>query len=273
MGAGMKRSLADHALDWAGRILVGAILGFVLLPFFVVAVASFNDGAILRFPPETWSLRWYRNAFSYADFARGLRNSLVIAAFASTGALIAGAGFAYVLNRYAFRLKPALHAVLMAPLVIPNFTIGLGLLILAASMAAPRGHGLIAFLHVVIVAPFVIRSVYVSLQNLDPKLEAAAGSLGASPGRVMLTVTAPLLAPGLAAGWLFAAILSFNEFTASLFVVSRTTQTLPVAMYNYVREYADPTLAAISVIYVVAVAGALLVIHRLFRLEKVLNVE
>jgi putative spermidine/putrescine transport system permease protein len=269
----MRRSFADHALDWSGRVLVALILGFVLLPFVVVAIASFNDGALLRFPPENWSLRWYRNAFAYADFAKGLWNSLWIAAIGSTGALVAGAGFAYVLDRYDFRLKPGLHAVLMAPLVIPNFTIGLGLLILAASLAMPRGHGLIAFLHVIIVLPFVIRSVYVSLQNLDARLEAAASSLGAAPGRVLRTVTAPLLAPGLAAGWLFAAILSFNEFTASLFVVSRNTQTLPVAMYNYVREYADPTLAAISVIYVVAVACVLLVVHRLFRLEKVLNVE
>ena len=47
----------------------------------------------------------------------------------------------------------------------------------------------------------------------------------------------PLLLPGLVSGWLFAAILSFNEFTASLFVTAQRTQTLPVAMYNYVREY------------------------------------
>lgn len=269
----MKRSGADILLDWIGRVLVTLILGFVLLPFVVVAIASFNEGAILRFPPEGWSLRWYRNAFEYADFARGLWNSLIIAAIGSTAALIAGAGFAYVLDRHEFVFKQTLHGLLMSPLVIPNFTIGLGLLILAASVALPRSHALVAFLHVIIVLPFVIRSVYVSLQNLDRGLERAADSLGAAPGRVMRTVTAPLLAPGLAAGWLFAAILSFNEFTASLFVVSRSTQTLPVAMYNYVREYADPTLAAISVIYVVAVAVALLIIHRLFRLEKVLDVE
>ena len=54
------------------------------------------------------------------------------------------------------------------------------------------------------------------------------------------TITLPLLLPGLVSGWLFAAILSFNEFTASLFVTAQRTQTLPVAMYNYVREYADP---------------------------------
>ena len=69
---------------------------------------------------------------------------------------------------------------------------------------------------------------------------------------MLLTVTLPLLLPGLVSGWLFAAILSFNEFTASLFVTAQRTQTLPVAMYNYVREYADPSMAALSVMYIVA---------------------
>ena len=121
--------------------------------------------------------------------------------------------------------------------------------------------------------PFVARSVYVSLKNFERRYEQAAESLGASPLHVLLTITLPLLLPGLVSGGLFAAILSFNEFTASLFVVNQSTQTLPVAMYNYVREYADPTLAAVSVLYVLVVAIALLIVHKLYRLEKVLNVE
>ena len=95
------------------------------------------------------------------------------------------------------------------------------------------------------------------LRNLDRRLELAAASLGAAPRRVLMTITLPLLLPGLVSGWLFAAILSFNEFTASLFVTTQHTQTLPVVMYNYVREYADPSMAALSVIYIIAIAGLL----------------
>lgn len=269
----MRKSPLDHLLDWTGRILLTAILGFVLLPFVVVAIASFNDGAILSFPPREWSLRWYANAFQYRDFGAGLVNSLRIAAFGASIALLAGAGFAYVMNRYDFRLKGVLNGILMSPLIIPNFTIGLGLLILSAAASLPRNMWLVVATHVVIVLPFVVRSVYVSLQNLERRYEQAAESLGGAPWHVLRTVTLPLLVPGLASGGLFAAILSFNEFTASLFVVNQSTQTLPVAMYNYVREYADPTLAAVSVLYVLAVAVILLVVHKFFRLEKVLNVE
>ncbi len=90
---------------------------------------------------------------------------------------------------------------------------------------------------------------------------------------MLATITLPLLLPGLVSGWLFAAILSFNEFTASLFVTVQRTQTLPVAMYNYVREYADPSMAAISVIYIVATAALLTVATVFLGLGKVLNVE
>lgn len=71
----------------------------------------------------------------------------------------------------------------------------------------------------------------------------------------------------------FAAILSFNEFTASLFITTQATQTLPVAMYNYVREFADPTLAALSVIYIVVTATMLIIANKFLGLGKVLNVE
>jgi len=269
----MQKSFADQVFDWAGRILLTAILGFVLLPFFVLAIASFNEGAILSFPPTSWSVQWYVNAFEYRDFGAGLRNSLKIAGIAATIALVAGAGFAFVFNRYDFAFKGVINNILMSPLIIPNFTIGLGVLILSAAASMPRSIWTVAAVHVIIVLPFVIRSVYVSLQNLECRFEQAAESLGGKPLHVLLTITVPLLLPGLIAGAIFAAILSFNEFTASLYVVSQRTQTLPVAMYNYVREYADPTLAAMSVIYVIFVAALLLLVHKIFRLERVLNVE
>jgi putative spermidine/putrescine transport system permease protein len=161
----------------------------------------------------------------------------------------------------------------LSSLVVPHFTIGLGFLILAARIGWARGFAVVVACHVVLVLPFVLRSVYVSLRNLDQKLELAAASLGASPARVLATVTLPLLAPGLVGGWLLAAILSFNEFTASLFVTAQRTQTLPVAMYNYVREYADPSMAALSVLYIVATATLLTVANAYLGLGKVLNVE
>jgi putative spermidine/putrescine transport system permease protein len=256
-----------------GSITVIAILGFILLPAVVVTLAAFNGRAILSFPPETWSLRWFAKALAYEDFRTGFRNGLIVTAWASSIALVVGAAFALALERYEFRFKRTLETVLLSPLVVPHFTVGLGFLILAAQLGVARGYAVVVACHVVLVLPFVLRSVYVSLRNLDPRLELAAASLGAPPHRVLVTVTLPLLLPGLFSGWLFAAILSFNEFTASLFVTAQRTQTLPVALYNYVREYADPSMAAVSVLYIVLTAVLLTFATVFLGLGKVLNVE
>lgn len=269
----MTTSPSRHLLRWAGRVAVVSILGFIILPAFVVAIAAFNDKALLAFPPQQWSLRWFASALSYRDFQIGFRNGLIVTLSSSLIALVVGACFAFVLDRYEFRAKQLIEGLLLAPLVVPHFTVGLGFLILAAQIGVSRGYAVVIACHVILVLPFVLRSVYISLRNLDQRLELAAASLGAVPGRVLWTVTLPLLAPGLFSGWLFAAVLSFNEFTASLFVTGQRTQTLPVAMYNYVREYADPTMAALSVIFIVVTAMLLTIANVFLGLGKMLNVE
>ena len=269
----MPQSTYQRLLGWLGRLLVLLILGFLILPAAVVTIAAFNEKAILSFPPQAWSLRWFARAIEYQDFRDGFRNGLIVTAWSSTIALLVGAMFAFVLDRYNFRFKSAIEGVLLSPLVIPHFTVGLGFLILAAQLGWARGFAVVIVCHVVLVLPFVLRSVYVSLRNLDQSLERAAASLGAPPSRVLLTITLPLLLPGLVSGWLFAAILSFNEFTASLFVTAQRTQTLPVAMYNYVREFADPSMAALSVMYIVGTAALITFANVFLGLGKVLNIE
>ena len=267
------RSRYQRALRWSGIFLVILILGFLILPAAVVTIAAFNEKAILTFPPQSWSSRWFARALAYQDFRDGFRNGLTVTAFSSSIALMVGAMFAFVIERYKFPLKRTIEGVLISPLIIPHFTVGLGFLILAAQIGFSRGFAVVIACHVSLVLPFVLRSVYVSLKNLDQSYERAAASLGAPPSRVLFTVTLPLLLPGLVSGWLFAAILSFNEFTASLFVTSQRTQTLPVAMYNYVREFADPSMAALSVIYIAGTAALIALANRFLGLGKVLNIE
>ncbi|HMK79539.1 MAG TPA: ABC transporter permease [Xanthobacteraceae bacterium] len=266
-----RRPATLHRL--AGRALVVLLLGFLILPAAVVAIAAFNERALLAFPPQGFSLRWFTKAFDYRDFQIGWHNGAIVMLAASSLAVVVGTGFAFVLDRYRFVGRGLIETLLLAPLVVPHFTVGLGFLLLAAQVGLMRGFTVVIACHVVLVLPFVLRSVYISLRNLDRRLELAAESLGARPARVLFTVTLPLLVPGIVSGFLFAAILSFNEFTASLFVTAQRTQTLPVAMYNYVREYADPTMAAMSLIFILATTVLLTLANAVFGLGKVLNVD
>lgn len=263
----------DKVLRFLYGLLIAVTLVYVTLPSVVVIITAFSDKALLMFPPTGFSLKWFERAIGYDDFRKGLVNGLIITAWASTIALVCGTLAAFVIERFEFTGKRTLEAVLLSPLVIPHFTLGVAMLILASEIHMSRTFTLVVICHVILVLPFVMRAVYVSLRNIDPALERAAANLGASPLTVFLRIDLPLLAPGLAGGWLFAAILSFNEFTATLFVTGQRTQTLPVAMYTYVREYADPTMAAISSMLIVATVLFLVAANRWLGLERILSIQ
>jgi len=234
------------------RLVVAALLLFITLPTVVVIAVSFNPTAILSFPPSGLSLRWYENVLTYPQFQRAAVNSLVVTGAAVALALPVGTLAALALERGRLRGRNAWAAVLLSPLVVPGVAAGLGFLILAAALGLLRSRSVLIAAHVALVLPFVVRAVWVSVRNLDPALERAAASLGAPPSRVFRRVTLPLLKPGLFAALLFAVVVSLNEFVVSLFISNRVTEILPVAMFTYVVNYTDPTIAALSSLFIVA---------------------
>lgn len=234
------------------RLAVAALVSFLVLPTVVVIAVSFNPTAILSFPPAGLSLRWYENVLTYPQFQRAAVNSLLVTGAAVALAIPTGTLAALALERGRLRGRSVWAAVLLSPLVVPGVAAGLGFLILAAALGLLRSRSVLIAAHVALVLPFVVRSVWVSVRNLDPVIELAAASLGATPWRVFRRVTLPLLRPGLFAGLLFAIVVSLNEFVVSLFISNRVTEILPVAMFNYVVNYTDPTIAALSSLFIVA---------------------
>jgi putative spermidine/putrescine transport system permease protein len=251
------------------RLAVVTLLAFMTLPTLVVLGVSFNPTAILSFPPAGFSLRWYANVLTYPQFQRAAVNSLMVTAVAVALALPAGTLAALALERGRLRGRSVWAAVLLSPLVVPGVAAGLGFLILAAALGLLRSRSVLVAAHVALVLPFVVRSVWVSVRNLDPALERAAASLGATPWRAFRRVTLPLLRPGLFAGLLFAVVVSLNEFVVSLFISNRLTEILPVAMFTYVVNYTDPTIAALSSLFIVATFVAVWLADRYLNLARV----
>ena len=232
------------------RVAVLALVAFMTLPTVVVIAVSFNPTAILSFPPAGFSWRWYVNVLTYPQFQRAALNSLLVTGGAVALALPIGTLAALALERGRLRAPNLWAALLLSPLVMPGVAAGLGFLILAAAAGLLRSRVVLIVAHVALVLPFVVRSVWVSVKNLDPTLERAAASLGATPWRIFFRVTLPLLRPGLFAALLFAVVVSLNEFVVSLFISNRVTEILPVAMFSYVVNYTDPTIAALSSLFI-----------------------
>lgn len=257
---------------WAGRLLVAGLVAFMTFPTLVVVVASFNDTAILSFPPQGYSLRWYVNALTYPQFQRAAVNSLLVTLATAALALPLGIASVLALERARLPGRAFWAAVLLSPLIIPGVVAGLGLLILGAALGLLQSRWPLVFAHVVMVLPFVIRSLWVSLANLDPNLERAAASLGAGPWRVFWWITLPLLRPGFFAALLFAVIISLNEFVVSLFISTRLTEILPVAMFTYVVNYTDPTIAALSTLFILGTFVSVFLADRLLDMSTIFQI-
>ena len=186
---------------------------------------------------------------------------------AHTAALAA----AYGLVRGRFRGRDAIQTLLLAPLVVPSLVIGLAILLAFSGMGVRAVGARLVGAHVLITFPYMVRTILASLARLDPAVEEAARTLGASALRCFVLVTLPLVRPGVVAGMLFAFIVSFDNVSLSLFLTNARTNTLPIAILNYVEYNFDPSVAAISTMLVAFSLGAALLVERLVGLRRVVG--
>jgi len=124
--------------------------------------------------------------------------------------------------------------------------------------------------HIIIVMPFALRTVLTSLAGIDRRLDHAASSLGASRFTIFRRVLLPLILPGIATGWVLAFITSFDEVTMTVFVASPRVTTLPVRLFLYIEDNIDPLVAAVSTTLIAFAVLALVVIDRLFGIDRLL---
>ena len=251
------------------RALSVAVYVFLLAPLVVVVLASFNSADFLSFPPRGFSLRWYRALWESEVWGDSFRLSLLLTAVVTPLALIIGTLAAYALVRYSFPGKGAMATLVMAPLVMPQIVLGIALLNYMSGLGLVGSLTGLILGHLVVTLPFTVRLVSISVHNLDPALERAAQNLGATPLQTFWRVTLPLLRPGIVAGAIFAAIISFGELAVTLLIAGARTTTLPLRIFNYTEYNFDPTINAVSTIFVVLALVLIIVLDRLIGLVRI----
>jgi len=253
------------------RLLVPLGLGFAFLylPILLMVFFSFNNSRMVtEFTGFSW--RWYVALFGNAALMEALFLSLRIAAVSATMATILGTLAGFALSRFTrFRGRALFGAVMAAPLVMPEVITGLSLLLLfvalegAFGFPAGRGATTVAIAHATFGAAYVAVVVQSRLADFDVSLEDAAMDLGARPWKVFAVITLPLIAPGVAAGWLLAFTLSLDDLVIASFVSGPGATTLPMVIFSAVRLGLTPELYALATVLLVAVAAALVVALRL----------
>ncbi len=180
-----------------------------------------------------------------------VRLSIWVASWATVASLPFGILVAYALARWSFPGKALLNGLVHLPLILPPVVTGY-LLLLAFGRRGPLGQffetvfGLVfsfrwtgaALAGAIMAFPLMVRAIRLSIEAVDPKLEKAAGTLGAHPAFVFATITLPLALPGIIAGTILAFAKAMGEFGATITFVSNIpgqTQTLPSAIYTFTQ--------------------------------------
>jgi putative spermidine/putrescine transport system permease protein len=246
------------------------VVGFMLAPLVIICLVAFTPANTLSLPTTQLSLRWFAAVFHHPDFMTSFVNSLWLATVAATLSVALAVPAGLAIDRYDFRGRGAVSALFLSPLLIPHLVLGVALLRLFALIGATGSFGWLAVSHIIVVTPYALRLVLAALAGLDRSAEQAAATLGASHWTVFRRITAPMILPGITGGWLLAFINSFDELTMSIFVTSPSTITLPVRMYMYTTESIDPMMAAVSALMIALTVAAMIVLDRIFGLDRVL---
>jgi len=141
-----------------------------------------------------------------------------------------------------------------APLVMPEVIIGLSLLLLFVALDLDRGFWTVAIAHTTLTLSFVTVVVQSRLLTFDRSLEEAAMDLGCPPLKTFLTITLPLIFPAIAASWMLAFTLSFDDLVIASFSTGPGATTLPMRIYSEVRLGVKPEINAICTIMIAVVA-------------------
>ncbi|MBU2980497.1 ABC transporter permease [Lentibacter algarum] len=253
---------------YAFRVICGAIFIFLITPILVVMPLSFNaenfftfTPEMLRFDPEGYSLKHYRDFFSNNEWQRSFKNSLIIAPIATVISVSLGTMAAIGLSQSHVPARRAIMAILISPMIVPLIISATGMFFfysqfgnwMESTLGLDKnlvGYIKVILAHAVLGIPFVIITVTATLVGFDRSLTRAAANMGADPITTFFRVQMPLILPGVISGGLFAFITSFDEVVVVLFVGSASQKTLPWQMFTGLREQISPTILAVATILV-----------------------
>lgn len=254
-------SLPTIRSPWRTAILLVCFF-FLYAPMALLVIYSFNSSQLAAW--ESFSFHWYQVLFRDDAMISAVTLSLSIAALAATAACVLGTIAAVVIVRFGrFKGSTGFAFMLTAPLVMPDVITGLSLLLLFVAMGnafgwpSDRGMLTIWLAHVTFCTAYVAVVINSRLRELDRSIEEAAMDLGATPLKVFLVITVPMIAPAIVTGWLLAFTLSLDDLVISSFVTGPGATTLPMQIFATVRRGVNPEINALAslILFVVGIVG------------------
>ena len=244
---------------WTGFVFL-----FFYLPIAVLVLFSFNESR-LNIVWTGFTFDWYAKLFEDRVLVKTLKNSLIVATFTTAISVMLGTIGAWLLYRYRYKASSFLETLVFMPMIVPEVILGVSLLILFVTLGIKLGYTTIVISHVTFCFPFVMAAVQARLSGLDPALEEAALDLGATPAQAFTKVLVPYLMPAIVSGALMSFTLSLDELIVTYFTASAGTRTLPLEIFGRVKKGLDPSLNAISTVFILVTVLAVVLTEALRR--------
>jgi putative spermidine/putrescine transport system permease protein len=252
--------------------LTAAMVVFILAPLLVTVAISISDTQFVVFPPRGFTLRWYAKVLTDPDFQDSLSFSFTLAVAVTAGALLLGVPAAFAVTRHQFPGRGIAVAALLSPLIFPVLITGVALLQLFSRIGSNSTPLNMLIAHVLVTTPYVVRTVAASLTLADLTLEDAARTLGAGRWRVFRRITIPQIAPGVAAGALFAFMVSFDNFPISLWLADAQHNPIPLLIFQMIGNVFEPTVAVISTLMIVLAMVIVVILERVMGLRRAMAI-
>ncbi|RUY02871.1 ABC transporter permease subunit [Mesorhizobium sp. M2A.F.Ca.ET.040.01.1.1] len=227
-------------------IYILAVMGYILFPSLVIVLMSFSPKEYMEFPPSSLSLRWYRSFFADPSWTEALGTSIQLGIWATVLSTVVGTLAAFGLSRTQARLRSPLTMVILTPIIVPSIVVGVAIFFGLYRLGLIGTRTGIILAHSIIAIGSVVAIVSATLANFDRRLEQAAYSMRANPMQTFMRVSLPLIRPGIIGGAVFAFISSFDEVVITQLVSMYSVRTLPLKMWENVRNEIDPTIAAVG---------------------------
>lgn len=234
----------------------------LLAPVLVMAAGAFSDSEWYGQRSEGAAVAGTASLFRYVIgiWGQALLRSARLAAVVVPLALLIGAPAAWAFRSRPFPGSRLLESAALVPLAVPGVALAFSLI--QAMGGAPRFWLLVAG-HLAYTVPLVVKTVTNAVEHFDPRLEAAARSLGAGPVQIALRVVLPLLTPALVLSALLVFAVSWGEFNVSFLLATPLAQTFPAALYLTYTTNSFPVAAAATLIFLLPVVPAMVAIQAL----------
>lgn len=231
-------------------IVAWATILLMIFPIAILYPLSFSDAPYLQFPPQEYSTRWYENYFARRDWVRPTIISFEVGFIVMIFGTVIGTAAAVGLVRGTFPGKKVVLGLLLSPIIVPTIISAVALYYVFATYGLVGTRTGLVLAHLTLAVPFVIVVVASALERVDPALEQAAWTLGATRFTTFRKVTLPLIRPAVITAALFAFLASFDEVVVAIFLSGVRIKTLPKRMWDGIREEIDPTTAAVAALLV-----------------------